>query len=103
MRDHHFQMLAHRVFLRWKERARIHFTFGELAYDEAKGKERRPLRPTHPDIYSRRIQRLDANSLVVPLAKRGDSNRFLDGSHDAGDSAPAEETYLCIHLNTETA
>ena len=103
MRDHHFQMLAHRVFLRWKERARIHFTFGELAYDEAKGNERRPLRPTYPDSYSRRIQRLDASSLVVPLAKRGDSNRFLDGSHDADDSAPTEETYLCIHLNTETA
>jgi len=101
MRDHHFQMLAHRVFLRWKERARVHFTFGEHAYDEATGDKRRALLPIYPDIYSRRIQRLDTNSLVVPLAKRGDSNRFLDGSHDADDSAPAEETYLCIHMCAE--
>ena len=42
-------------------------------------------------------------ALVVPLAKRGDSNRFLDGSHDADDSAPTEETYLCIHMNAETS
>ena len=98
MRDHHFQMLAHRVFLRWKERARVHFTFGEYSLDEAKGDKRRPLLPVYPDIYSRRIQRLDTDSLAVPLAKRGDSNRFLDGSHDADDSAPTEETYLCIRM-----
>lgn len=103
MRDHHFQMLAHRVFLRWKERARVHFTYGEYGHDEAKGDKRRPLLPVYPDIYSRRIQRLDTNSLVVPLAKHGDSNRFLDGSHDADDSAPVEETYLCIQIMSADA
>merc|ERR1712195_93072 len=28
MRDHHFQMLAPKFFLRWKERHQIHFDFG---------------------------------------------------------------------------
>ncbi len=28
MRDHHFQMLSHRSFLRWKERHCVHFSFG---------------------------------------------------------------------------
>lgn len=102
MRDHHFQMLAHRVFLRWKERSQMHFTFGGEWYDHAKGDKRRPLLLTNPDIYSRRIQRLDDKSLVIPLAKRGDSNRFLDGSHDADDSAPVEEMYVCINTKTSS-
>merc|ERR1712195_449591 len=29
MRDHHFQMLAPKFFLRWKERHQIHFEFGD--------------------------------------------------------------------------
>jgi hypothetical protein len=48
-----------------------------------------------PVAYSRRIQRVE-DGLVVPLAKRGDENRFLDGVHVASDDEPAEETYLCI-------
>jgi hypothetical protein len=90
MRDHHFQMLAPRSFLRWKERNQIHFHFEA---DLASGK--RELELTHPAKYSRRIQRI-ANGLVVPLTKRGDVNRFLDGAHVADSDEPEEETYLCI-------
>jgi len=103
MRDHHFQMLAHRAFVRWKERNQMHFDFRteRCAKDGSKGDMRGPLLPTLPDIYSRRIQRLDVSSLVIPLAKRGDSNRFLDGSHDADDNAPADETYVCISMKED--
>lgn len=31
MRDHHFQMLSPKWFIRWKDRHQIHFTFGKLA------------------------------------------------------------------------
>ena len=89
MRDHHFQMLSPRSFLRWKERQQIHFSFGVW------NGERRPLLLEYPAKYSRRIQRV-ADGLVVPLSKRGDQNRFMDGTHVANDDEPAEETYLCI-------
>lgn len=85
MRDHHFQMLAHRSFLRWKERHQVHF--------DIEGKR---VILKYPDVYSRRIQRLDSESLIIPLPKQGDENRFLDGAHDADDSSPKEETYVCI-------
>jgi pentatricopeptide repeat protein len=88
MRDHHFQMLAPRSFLRWKERHQVHFDFGEWK-DGA-----RAALLTYPEIYSRRIQRV-ANGLVVPLPKRGDEHRYLDGTHVAQDDNE-EETYLCI-------
>ena len=88
MRDHHFQMLAPRSFLRWKERHQIHFCF-----EVVNGK--RILKLTHPNKYSRRVQRI-GDGLVVPLAKRGDENRFLDGVHVANEEEPEEETYLCI-------
>ena len=85
MRDHHFQMCAHRSFLRWKERQQAHFDIVA-----------RKVTIIYPDVYSRRIQKLDEKRLVIPLPKRGDENRFLDGSHEADDSAPGEETYVCI-------
>ena len=53
---------------------------------------------SYPDIYSRRIQRLGEDCFVVPLPKRGDENRFLDGTHEADESTPIEETYVCINL-----
>lgn len=87
MRDHHFQMCAHRSFLRWKERQQAHFDIVA-----------RKVVIIYPDVYSRRIQKLDEKCLVIPLPKRGDENRFLDGSHEADDSAPEEETYVCIKL-----
>mmetsp|Transcript_21229 Transcript_21229/g.26789 ORF Transcript_21229/g.26789 Transcript_21229/m.26789 type:complete len:112 (+) Transcript_21229:2-337(+) len=93
MRDHHFQMLAHRSFLRWRERHQIYFDFGGWDGDKRK------VLLTKPDVYSRRMQRVDGIGLCIPLPKRGDENRFLDGSHEADDSTPIEETYACINLN----
>jgi len=89
MRDHHFQMLAPRSFLRWKERHQIHFHF-----EWVEGK--RVVELTYPERYSRRIQRVANDGLVVPLPKRGDEHRYLDGTHVAEDDHPDEETYLCI-------
>jgi ribonuclease P protein 3 len=94
MRDHHFQMLAPKTFLRWKERHQVHFNFSVW---EGKHQARK-VDLVYPEPYSRRIQRV-ANGLVIPLAKRGDENRFLDGVHVACDDEPIEETYLCIRPN----
>ena len=89
MRDHHFQMLAPRSFLRWKERHQIHFSFEW-------NNGQRTVELTFPETYSRRIQRVAHRGLVVPLPKRGDEHRYLDGTHTADDDYPEEETYLCI-------
>jgi pentatricopeptide repeat protein len=94
MRDHHFQMLAPRTFLRWKERHHIHFDFGDWTTDEGEQRQRE-VKLAWPEPYSRRIQRVD-NGLVIPLAKQGDGKRFMDGAHVACDDEPVEETYLCI-------
>jgi len=106
MRDHHFQMMAPKFFLRWKERHQIHFDFG-VWEDEtssnsnsnmnrgASGRRPRQVMLTYPDLYSRRIQRVD-DGLVVPLTKRGDENRFLDGCHVASETEPEKELYLCV-------
>jgi len=93
MRDHHFQMMARREFVRWKERHRIGFDF-ENGTDTNEG-GRQP-RLAYPSVYSRRIQKVEDFGLVVPLPKRGDENRFLDGVHVAEDGVPEKETYLCI-------
>ena len=96
MRDHHFQMLAPKTFLRWKERYHIHFDFGGWEWSENEGGRRqRKVKLDYPKAYSRRIQRV-GHGLAVPLAKRGDENRFMDGSHLASEDEPLEETYLCI-------
>ena len=103
MRDHHFQMLAPRTFLRWKERHQVHFSFGEWeAKNETSAQRRREVQLEFPSPYSRRIQRVGGEGLVVPLIKKGDENRFLDGSHVADDDEPTEETYLCIRAVTRT-
>ena len=93
MRDHHFQMLAPRIFLRWKERHQIHFGFG--AWTDVGGQRQRQVELIYPEPYSRRIQRVE-DCIIVPLAKRGDENRFLDGLHVACDDEPVEETYVCL-------
>mmetsp|Transcript_11543 Transcript_11543/g.29214 ORF Transcript_11543/g.29214 Transcript_11543/m.29214 type:complete len:696 (-) Transcript_11543:953-3040(-) len=96
MRDHHFQMLAPKFFLRWKERHQIHFDFGETLQERgSSGRHPRQVLLTYPEVYSRRIQRV-ADGLVVPLTKRGDENRFLDGCHVASDNEPEKELYLCV-------
>jgi len=98
MRDHHFQMMAPKFFLRWKERHQVHFDFGDVHMEQPRGiSGRRPRQVllTYPEVYSRRIQRV-ADGLVAPLAKRGDENRFLDGCHIASDNEPEKELYLCV-------
>ena len=108
MRDHHFQMMAPKFFLRWKERHQIHFDFGlwgkesdrsspnhEQIRCSSSGRFPRQVLLTYPEVYSRRIQRV-ADGLVVPLTKRGDENRFLDGCHVASDNEPEKELYLCV-------
>jgi len=99
MRDHHFQMLAPRTFLRWKERHHAHFDFGNWIVGDD-GSRQREVLLTLPEAYSRRLQRVE-DGLVIPLAKRGDSNRFIDGTHIANDDEPEEETYLCIRPNQQ--
>ena len=96
MRDHHFQMLAQGSFLRWKERHQVHFDFG--SYDKQLG--RRKVLLQYPRPYSRRIQRVNgvngSDAIVIPLPKKGDERRYLDGYHVADDSAPEEETYVVV-------
>ena len=112
MRDHHFQMLSPRSFLRWKDRHQVHFSFGGNGapptnggnYNGSGGSGYRPVVLTYPEIYSRRIQRV-ADGYAIPHPKRGDVNRFLDGTHEADEDAPVEETYLCIRpvmVSTDT-
>jgi ribonuclease P protein 3 len=96
MRDHHFQMLAQGSFLRWKERHQVHFDFG--LYNKQLG--RREVLLQYPSRYSRRIQRVTGenrgDALIVPMPKKGDEERFVDGCHVAEDGAPDEETYVLI-------
>jgi len=103
-RDHHFQMLAHRSFLRWKERHRITFSFGGFTGEEGTDRERE-VRLNFPKRYSRRIQRIHVeNSIggfVIPLVKKGDKDRFLDGEFIA-ETAPDEEMYACISAKSSS-
>eukprot|EP00986_Skeletonema_menzelii_P018471 scaffold26645_cov150-Skeletonema_menzelii.AAC.10 len=102
MRDHHFQMTAQGYFLRWKERHQVHFDFGEWNREL----KRNDVLLEYPSIYSRRIQRVDgenvegvvagADAIVIPLPKKGDENRFVDGVHVADDGIPLEETYVVV-------
>ena len=102
MRDHHFQMTAQGYFLRWKERHQVHFDFGEWNREL----KRNDVLLEYPSIYSRRIQRVDgeskgcvlagADAIVIPLPKKGDENRFVDGVHVADDGIPQEETYVVV-------
>lgn len=98
MRDHHFQMVAPRSFLRWRDRHQIHFDFGNWQKGDNNGNNSslRKVLLHYPDLYSRRIQRIKDYGLVVPLPKQGDRNRFLDGSFEARGDEAIEEMYLCI-------
>ena len=96
MRDHHFQMLAQGSFLRWKERHQVHFDFG--VYNKVLG--RREVLLKYPSPYSRRIQRISGengtDAIAIPLPKRGDEGRYVDGCHVADETAPDDETYVVI-------
>ena len=105
MRDHSFQMLTPRSFLRWKERHQVHFSLGSWWTNESdtgnQFHRRRRVMLEYPEVYSRRIQRIKKNgdvasSLFIPRPKRGDQDRFMDGKHVADDSEPVEELYVCI-------
>jgi hypothetical protein len=91
MRDHFFQMLAPRSFLRWKERHLVKFDFGTW---EGRSSGRH-VDLHYPPVYSRRIQQVEKCGLAVPLVKRGDERRFMDGVHQEED-APDYESYLTI-------
>ena len=100
MRDHHFQMIAPRAFIRWRDRHQIHFNFGHWVQEknETISNDNRKVREVilqYPEPYSRRIQRV-LDGLVIPLPKRGDTNRFMDGVFVANDEEPNQEMYLCI-------
>lgn len=92
MRDHHFQMLAHRSFLRWKERHLVRFHFG--SWTKTDDIRHRNVELSLPKVYSRRIQRL-LDGIVIPLPKKGDEHRYLDGEHVASKE-PVEEAYICL-------
>lgn len=103
MRDHHFQMVAPRSFLRWRDRHQIHFEFGPWrTNNRSNSNRRREVVLTYPRRYTRCIQKIRDVGLVIPLPKRGDENRFLDGAFVAEEEeVPVEETYMCIRKKTE--
>jgi Protein-only RNase P/Pentacotripeptide-repeat region of PRORP len=90
MRDHHFQMVTPRSFLRWRDRHQIYF---HLAGGRG-SRNTTTVQLTYPDPYSRRIQLVNGG-LIVPMPKKGDESRFLDGCFVA-DDAPEEEMYVCF-------
>ena len=99
MRDHHFQMSCNQAFVRWKERHQIYFDFGLWN----KEMNRRDVILKYPMVYSRRIQWIKSEqggkAFVVPLPKKGDEGRFVDGIHVADEGVPEEETYVVICSN----
>lgn len=74
----------------------IHFDFG--AYIKQLG--RREVLLAYPSAYSRRIQRIKGScctdAIVIPLPKKGDEGRFVDGCHVAHEDAPKDETYVLV-------
>eukprot|EP00752_Nemacystus_decipiens_P005171 g4693.t1 len=67
MRDHHFSMLSHRSFQRWKERHQARFSFGEWNEETSS----RELITEEPRSYSKRTQK-GVDSWHVPLEKSSD-------------------------------
>jgi len=109
MRDHHFQMLSTLVFIKWKEIHQVHFTFhGKQALKENQSDgssnvddcSNRQVQLVYPKPYARMIQRTSDNKgIVIPMPKKGDVGRFLDGVYAVDDQEPIDETYLCICPN----
>jgi Protein-only RNase P/Pentacotripeptide-repeat region of PRORP len=92
MRDHHFQMVTPRSFLRWRDRHQIYFHLA--GGGGGRRNNTTSVQLTYPDPYSRRIQLVNGG-LIVPMPKKGDESRFLDGCFVA-DDAPEEEMYVCF-------
>jgi pentatricopeptide repeat protein len=82
MRDHHFQMLSQRTFLRWKERHQAYFSFG--SHERGGG---RSVKIEAPAVYSRCIQ--------GPGARKEGGGEFWhlpkEGSED----------WLCVQVRRE--
>uniref|UniRef100_A0A7S2SKI7 Uncharacterized protein n=1 Tax=Rhizochromulina marina TaxID=1034831 RepID=A0A7S2SKI7_9STRA len=98
MRDHHFRMLSHRSFQRWKERHQIHYEFGGF---DSSLRGRRVI--THvPPTYSIRMQASTDPTSGEVTAWHVPS--LLDESQRAedfvGESRPVDAhrvKWLCIH------
>ena len=95
MRDHNFQMLAAREMMRWKERRRVSFEFGDWEDDSeempaaaghsnnnnnsSKGgnrKRRRKVVLHFPPLFSRRIQKREGGGLYIPHYGEGNETRW---------------------------
>ncbi|CAM9700192.1 unnamed protein product [Ectocarpus sp. 12 AP-2014] len=70
MRDHHFSMLSHRSFQRWKERHQARFYFGDWKGESGDDDEREVI-TEEPRSYSKRTQK-GVNSWHVPLERSRD-------------------------------
>lgn len=118
MRDHHFQMLSPKWFIRWKDRHQIHFTFGKLSNTceierkdgGANGVENgehqtnklhlREVSLTFPLKYSHRMQIYTSN-LDPTAINRGlfdSSGENVESREHEGYFIPLEheENWLCI-------
>jgi pentatricopeptide repeat protein len=107
MRDHHFQMLSPRWFIRWKDRHQIHFSFGKLTRAETspsggecemigtgeEGEEGHPaikhsmreVSVVFPLTYSHRMQ------VLIPNRDPTAINRGLFGTHSEEQPGGVEE------------
>ncbi|CBJ26019.1 conserved unknown protein [Ectocarpus siliculosus] len=70
MRDHHFSMLSHRSFQRWKERHQARFYFGDWK-GEGGDDDAREVITEEPRSYSKRTQK-GVDSWHVPLERSRD-------------------------------
>ncbi|CAM9736570.1 unnamed protein product [Ectocarpus sp. 12 AP-2014] len=70
MRDHHFSMLSHRSFQRWKERHQARFYFGDWKGEGGDDDEREVI-TEEPRSYSKRTQK-GVDSWHVPLERSRD-------------------------------
>jgi len=92
MRDHHFQMLSQRTFLRWKERHQAYFSFG--GHERGGG---RSVKIEAPAVYSRCIQ--------GPGTMRKEGGGKEGGKEGGGEfwHLPKEgsEEWLCVQVRKE--
>ncbi|CAE7660685.1 PRORP3, partial [Symbiodinium microadriaticum] len=96
MRDHHFQMLSPRWFVRWKERHQIHFDFGKMSTVDLGGGRSTRMRDVElslPLPYSHRMQIYAAEAEVISVDIEKD---YAQGA--SGYLIPAVdcEDWLCI-------
>lgn len=83
MRDHHFQMLSQRTFLRWKERHQAYFSFG--GHERGGG---RSVKIEAPAVYSRCIQ--GPRSMKEGSGKEGGESWHLPKA--------GSEEWMCVQV-----